>query len=167
MRTRILIAVSFCFWAFSALPVFAATQLENLENALMCTCDDKCGKVLINCSCDHSEKMRGELTKQLESGLTVKQIIQTYVDKHGETVLSAPTKSGFNLTAWITPFVALVIGGFGVRKVIVVWTRKSTGKPGEETAPAQDAATSEVTQKKAGDQPYQSRLKDELDRLET
>ncbi|MGP0629065.1 cytochrome c-type biogenesis protein [Nitrospina sp. 32_T5] len=167
MRNRTLITFSLCFWVFAAVPAFAATQLENLEDALMCTCDDKCGKVLINCSCDHSDKMRGELTKQLESGLTVKQIIQTYVDKHGETVLSAPTKSGFNLTAWITPFVALVIGGFGVRKAIVAWTRRSPGKAEGEDASLADQADGETPQKKAENQPYQNRLKDELDRLET
>lgn len=165
MRIKIITVALFVMWVGGSVPAFAATQLENLENALMCTCDDKCGKVLINCSCDHSEKMRGTLTQQLESGLTVKQIIQTYVDKHGETVLSAPTKSGFNLTAWITPFVALVVGGFGVRKAIVAWTRKS-GIVSTDAASG-NGDSEEASQKKAEDRPYQNRLKDELDRLET
>lgn len=120
-----------CAWvAFSLVaPVQAATQLEDLENALMCKCDDKCGKVLINCTCDTSKETRKHLMSKLESGLTVKQIIKIYVDKHGETVLSAPSKSGFNLTAWLTPFVALVVGGFGVRKVILSWTRNPPATP--------------------------------------
>lgn len=165
MRKWIIMISAVCVLGFAAGPAFAATQLENLENALMCTCDDKCGKVLINCSCDHSDKMRAELTRQLESGLTVKQIIQTYVDKHGETVLSAPTKKGFNLTAWIMPFAALVVGGLGVRKAILSWTRKQSGKP-EGGAPPQSGSDAQAPVK-AEDQPYQDRLKDELDRLET
>ena len=75
--------------------------MANLENALMCKCDDKCGKVLINCTCDTSKETRKVLMSKLKSGLTVDQIVQQYVDKYGETILSAPTKSGFNLSAWI------------------------------------------------------------------
>jgi len=153
------------FWiAFSLVSTAqAATQMEDLENALMCKCDDKCGKVLINCTCDTSKETRKHLMSKLESGLTVKQIIKTYVDKHGETILSAPSKRGFNLTAWLTPFVALVIGGFGVRKVIQTWTRKSGVAPIEPVEPAakrdQDAGSA--------DRSLQNRLQDELDQMES
>ncbi len=139
--------------------VFAATQMADLENALMCQCDDKCGKVLINCTCDTSKETRHTLMAKLGSGLTVDQIIQQYVDKYGETVLSAPTKTGFNLSAWITPFAALVIGGFGVRKVIRSWVRPASAgddsKAGDAEEPAPETGK------------YSKKLKDELDRLET
>lgn len=137
----------------------AATQMADLENALMCQCDDKCGKVLINCTCDTSKETRHTLMAKLGSGLTVDQIIQQYVDKYGETVLSAPTKTGFNLTAWITPFAALVIGGFGVRKVVHSWVR--TASAGDDSK-ADDA---EEPVPETG--KYSKRLKDELDRLES
>ncbi len=140
---------------------FAASQMADLENALMCKCDDKCGKVLINCTCDTSKETRKSLMANLKSGLTVDQIIKGYVDKYGETVLSAPTKSGFNLTAWIMPFAALVIGGFGVRKVIRSWTRPvPAGEDSQESGkeePAPDAVSGK----------YSRRLQDELDRLES
>ena len=77
----------------------AGSLLQDLENALMCKCDDKCGKVLINCTCSTSDKTRKNFSKMLDSGLTVEQIIKSQVDEYGETVLSAPTKFGFNLTA--------------------------------------------------------------------
>ena len=89
----------------------AGAVLSDLENQLMCKCDDKCGKVLINCTCSTADKNRKKFAKMLESGLTVDQIVQQQVEKYGETVLSAPTKSGFNLTAWVIPFGALMIGG--------------------------------------------------------
>lgn len=136
-----------------------AALLQDLENALMCKCDDKCGKVLINCTCDTSKKTRKDLVMKLESGLTVEQVIQGYVEKYGETILSAPTKNGFNLTAWITPFAAIVVGGFGVRKVIRSWTRKGDHdleSSAEESLPQQ-----------SGLSENSSRLKDELDKLET
>ena len=142
--------------------VWAASQLADLENALMCKCDDKCGKVLINCTCDTSKETRKTLTGKLESGLTVEQIIKQYVDKYGETVLSAPSKSGFNLSAWIMPFAALAIGGFGVRKVIQSWirpaaTEQEADASGEESAPEADTPSGK----------YSKKLADELDRLDS
>lgn len=149
--------------AMTVLPgaVFAATQMDDLENALMCNCKDKCGKVLINCTCDHSKKMRKDLQGHLDSGLNVKQIVQVYVNEFGETILSAPTKSGFNLSAWITPFVALVIGGVGVRQIMRKWIKRPGTASGDTTpsdAPEakDDAAAPE----------FSSRVKRELDRLE-
>ncbi len=144
---------------FLTSPLHAATQMENLENALMCKCDDKCGKVMINCTCDTSKKTREDFRQKLASGLTVDQVVQIYVDKYGETVLSAPGKSGFNLTAWITPFAALILGGVGIRKVIRSWTQKASARS--------DESREEAESKPAGSDPYSNRLKDELDRLET
>jgi len=134
----------------------AGALLEDLENQLMCKCDDKCGKVLINCTCSTSDKTRAKFSKMLESGITVEQIVKMQVDKYGETVLSAPTKFGFNLTAWMTPFVALVAGGFGVRKVLLAWVCKK----GEIDSIDAPIAESKISEK------YSKRLKDELDGIE-
>ena len=134
----------------------AGALLQDLENQLMCKCDDKCGKVLINCTCSTSDKTRAKFSKMLESGITVEQIVKIQVDKYGETVLSAPTKFGFNLTAWMTPFVALVAGGFGVRKVLLAWV----GKKGNRDSVEIPVAESKISAK------YSKRLKDELDRIE-
>ena len=136
--------------------VDAGALLEDLENQLMCKCDDKCGKVLINCTCSTSDKTRAKFSKMLESGITVEQIVEMQVDKYGETVLSAPTKFGFNLTAWMTPFVALVAGGFGVRKVLLAWVSKE----GEVDSIEAPIAESKISEK------YSKRLKDELDGIE-
>ncbi len=134
--------------------VGAGALLQDLENALMCKCDDKCGKVLMNCTCSTADKTRAKFSKMLESGLTVEQIIKMQVDENGETILSAPTKFGFNLTAWMTPFIALVIGGFGVRKVLIA----CVGKKSDSTEiPVPEPEISEK---------YSKRLKDELDGIE-
>lgn len=159
MRIPIMILVALLVCAAPA-SVWAASQMANLENALMCKCDDKCGKVLINCTCDTSKETRKVLMSKLESGLTVDQIVQQYVDKYGETILSAPTKSGFNLSAWIMPFAALVIGGFGVRKVIQSWIR-----PGKKDVDENGEATASETEPSSG--KYSNRLRDELDRLDS
>jgi cytochrome c-type biogenesis protein CcmH/NrfF len=135
----------------------AAAVLADLENALMCKCDDKCGKVLINCTCSTSDKTRAEFSKMLDSGITVDQIINMQVEKYGETVLSSPTKSGFNLTAWAMPFVALLAGGFGVSKIIEAWKKKG-GAEDQSTEPEEDASISAK---------YSSRIQEELDKIES
>lgn len=135
----------------------AAAVLADLENALMCKCDDKCGKVLINCTCSTSDKTRAEFSKMLDSGITVDQIIQMQVEKHGETILSSPTKSGFNLTAWAMPFVALLAGGFGLSKIIEAWKRKD----GPEDQPDESEEDASISAKNS------SRIQEELDKIES
>ena len=159
MHTIKMMTILFVFVWVSAGQVSGAEAgalLEDLENQLMCKCDDKCGKVLINCTCSTSDKTRAKFSKMLKSGITVEQIVKMQVDKYGETVLSAPTKFGFNLTAWMTPFVALVAGGFGVRKVLLAWVCKK----GEIDSIDAPIAESKISEK------YSKRLKDELDGIE-
>ena len=159
MRTLKVLTVLFVLVGVSIGPASSAgagAVLQDLENALMCKCDDKCGKVLINCTCSTSDKTRAKFSKMLESGLTVEQIIKMQVDEYGETVLSAPTKFGFNLTAWMTPFVALVAGGFGLRKVFQSWIGKKEG----DDSPEMPVDEPEISEK------YSKRLKDELDGIE-
>ena len=54
--------------------------------------------------------MMTELSKLVDEGKSDEEVTAFYVDKYGSTVLAAPPASGFNLTAWVTPFVALAIG---------------------------------------------------------
>ncbi len=95
--------------------------VKDVEGHLMCMCRDKCGKVLESCVCQYSDQYRMDIAHKLKEGLTKDQIVQTYVDRYGEKALSAPTKKGFNLTAWITPFFAIMIGGVGIRRVVNKW----------------------------------------------
>lgn len=138
----------------------AGVIITDLENALMCQCDDKCGKVMINCTCDTAKETREDFRKHLQSGLTVDQVIQIYVDQYGETVLSAPTKTGFNLTAWLTPFAALIGGGFGIRKILRTWIRK---KPSTVDVADKEDSREEPTLT-AG--KFSKQLQSELDRIE-
>ena len=134
----------------------AGSLLQDLENALMCKCDDKCGKVLVNCTCSTADKTRAKFSTMLDSGLTVEQIIKSQVKEYGETVLSAPTKFGFNLTAWVMPFMALIAGGVGIRKILYTWVGKN--QP--------EGAQGKPEEKPATPGKYPKRLQDELDGIE-
>ena len=83
-------------------------------------------------------------------------------------MLSAPTKNGFNLTAWVIPFGALMIGGVGLRRLLNGWVGKNKSDIEPQNTGA--GAGPKSGSKKSGEMSpskYSSRLKDELDRLET
>ena len=80
-------------------------RFNKLGHQMMCMCG--CNQVLLECNhvgCAYSERMRNELTAGLERGDNDSLILQSFVQKYGNTVLAAPTNSGFNIVAWITPF---------------------------------------------------------------
>lgn len=68
--------------------------------------------------------MRAEIRERLEKGDTVDLIVDSFVGRYGKKVLSAPTTEGFDLSAWIMPFVMLCIG-----LVVVVWVAVRMARP--------------------------------------
>lgn len=80
-----------------------------VEEDLMCQCG--CTMGLAVCDCGTAEEMRAEIAGMMDQGESTQEILDFYVGQYGEKVLSAPTRSGFNLTAWVTPFGALLAGG--------------------------------------------------------
>jgi cytochrome c-type biogenesis protein CcmH/NrfF len=92
-------------------------RFSKLGHQLMCMCG--CNQVLLECNhvgCSYSERMRNELTASLERGDNDSLALQSFVQKYGNTVLSAPTSSGFNVIAWIMPFAV-----FAAASVLTVW----------------------------------------------
>jgi cytochrome c-type biogenesis protein CcmH/NrfF len=61
----------------------------------------------------------------MAEGRDKKAIIEHFKDKYGEKILSSPTASGFNLAAWVAPFLLVAAGG-----VLVVFTVRRWGRGG-------------------------------------
>jgi len=92
-------------------------RFNKLGHQLMCMCG--CNQILLECNhvgCAYSDRMRNELTAGLERGDSDSLVLQSFVQKYGNTVLAAPTASGFNVVAWITPFAV-----FALATAIAVW----------------------------------------------
>jgi cytochrome c-type biogenesis protein CcmH len=89
-----------------------ADDLSDLKDQLICQCG--CNLVLASCQdmmeCGPAQQMTDELASRLAAGETPAQITASLVARYGKAVLAAPPKAGFDLTAWITPFVALIAG---------------------------------------------------------
>lgn len=104
----------------------AGSVADDVEAAIMCQCG--CTYTLQACAsamgCTPGEEMRRVIAAQAAEGKSEGEIIAYFVSLYGETVLAAPTKKGFNLTAWITPFLALLAGAVVVYFLIRAWSRR-------------------------------------------
>ncbi len=109
---------------------------------LVCQCG--CNEQLSVCAmqnCSSATPMRAEIRERLNKGESVDTIVQSFVDRMGKQVLSAPTIKGFDLTAWIMPFMILCLGA-----VVVTWivVRMARPRPAAEQAPAEVAVDPRV-----------------------
>lgn len=105
-------------------------RFNDLGHKLMCVCG--CNQILLECNhvgCAYSTRMRDELMASLTRGASAggstpdsdELVLQSFVQKYGATVLAAPTTSGFNIVAWIVPFVALIAGIALVAVIVRKW----------------------------------------------
>jgi len=129
-----------------------ATQSE-IEEALTCQCG--CGLTVHACNhlqCPSGIPLKQEISEQLAHGKTRAEVLSYFAGKYGEKVLSAPTTTGFNLLAWVTPFAAVLVA-----TLVVVWLTRRWRRP----APAPPARTPD-----AGDAERRARLAAELQRYD-
>lgn len=129
-----LVLAVLCFAFLGAEPARTVdARFNNLGHKLMCKCG--CNQILLECNhvgCSYSTQMRDELTAALTRGGSGgpggtstpdsdELVLQGFVQKYGATVLAAPTTTGFNIVAWIVPFVALVLGLLLVSIIVRNW----------------------------------------------
>lgn len=101
-------------------------EYRAVGDALMCQCG--CGATISTCSmenCHSAEPIREEIWDRLQKGESIPSIIDTFQQRYGLIILSAPPASGFHLTAWVVPFVVLAFGAFVTRQVLRSWTRET------------------------------------------
>lgn len=67
-------------------------------------------------------EMRQVIRDKLAQGQTHDQIIQYFVDRYGEAILTQPPKHGLNLLVWVLPL-AGVLAGLGILGS-VLWSRR-------------------------------------------
>lgn len=97
-------------------------RFQKLGHKMMCVCG--CNQILLECNhvgCSYSDRMRGELLEATDRGDNDDLTLQSFVQKYGPTVIAAPTVTGFNLVAWIMPFVVLLAGTSLAVYVVRTW----------------------------------------------
>ncbi|OIJ20405.1 hypothetical protein BKP45_09150 [Anaerobacillus alkalidiazotrophicus] len=74
-------------------------------------------------TCATKQRYYEDIAELLNEGKTEQEILDYYYSMYGEEGLIVPEKSGFSLTAWITPFFVLGVASFalfiGFKKIII------------------------------------------------
>ncbi|MBI4786991.1 MAG: cytochrome c-type biogenesis protein CcmH [Chloroflexi bacterium] len=130
MRYLKILVVLRLLLAFTTMPAFAEGPVDEIGTNLMCQCG--CTMVLSSCDCGTAEQMRGEIRDLLGQGKSQQQILDYYVGKYGEKVLAAPVAQGFNISAYVTPFAAILLGEGLIALIVRQWvirTRTTAPQP--------------------------------------
>lgn len=112
--------------ARAALQAPKATVQEVAERL---TCQCGCGLTVANCSnptCGFSVPLRHQINVMLNEGMTADQIVAFFQHKYGDKILSSPPAKGFNLLAWVMPFVAILAGMGLIAIAMLRWRRAET-----------------------------------------
>ena len=135
----------------------AEVTVDDVAKEIICQCG--CTMIVSTCDCGTADTMRKEIREMLSQGKTKEQILAYYVEKYGEVVLAAPTKQGFNLTAWITPFAAIAGGGGVVYLVLRAWIRRRGGVASVQGEDLAEESPDQLSE-------YEDRLRRELEEME-
>ncbi len=133
----------------------ATATMDGVANKLSCFCGT-CPHLSVSvCTCSKADEIKAEIKQKIAQGMTEQQIINSFVAEYGQTVLSAPPKSGFNLSVWMIPFLAFVVGG-----IVLFAFLKNQQRPPEDQPPT---GPSKMPDQSDEDEEYRQRLKDEME----
>lgn len=102
-------------------------SFQEVEESLTCQCG--CGLTVHSCNhvtCDSALPLRAEIRGLIDKGQSKEEIVKAFADKYGEKILSSPTTTGFNLLAWVTPFVVVSVAIALVLMIVSKWGRRTT-----------------------------------------
>ena len=157
MRLIKILGIALAAILLFASPVMAdSPTVSSISGELVCQCG--CTMVLANCThveCHSREAMTTFIEQEITRGQSGEEIIQTFVAQYGEQVLASPPKRGFNLVAWVLPFVAILAGGGIIYMVIKKWVWQG-----------RQSLTVATTEAEEGDEEYQHQLEEELGKFE-
>jgi cytochrome c-type biogenesis protein CcmH len=126
--------------------------LGELEGEVMCP---TCKTTLDQSTAPIADRIRQFISARISAGDTKSEIKQELVAQFGPAILAEPSKKGFNLVAWVLPFVALGLGA-----VVLAWLAWRWSRRREADAPAPAAGSSAL------DPELEHRLDDELARFD-
>jgi cytochrome c-type biogenesis protein CcmH len=107
-------------------------QRDELERRIHCQCG--CTLDVFTCrttdfSCQVSPAMHRDVVALVQGGYGAQEILDAFTKTYGERVLMAPSKSGFNLLAWITPGLALVAAAGALSLMLSRWGKRRAAQP--------------------------------------
>ncbi|HEY2932191.1 MAG TPA: cytochrome c-type biogenesis protein CcmH [Acidobacteriota bacterium] len=134
-------------------------QVQDVTSQLVCLCG--CGNKTVSvCGCGLADQTTKEVEKMLQEGKTKEQILAQYVNKGGISVLAAPPKSGFNLTAWVLPFLGIFVAGVFLVVKMKHWQAAAEKQEADVERQAARSEASPVADS------YRQRMNEELEKID-
>jgi len=130
-----LMLAMFVFPVFLVLAVSGALGADEeaqkrIESNMKCICD--CPHLVADCGdeCGPAPQIRANISQLLASGMTEEEVFAKYEKEFGPRIHGAPKPEGFNLVAWVLPFVVLTCGGV---LIVVFLKNRKEPEPGSKT----------------------------------
>ncbi|MDK2824112.1 MAG: cytochrome c-type biosis protein CcmH [Clostridia bacterium] len=117
----IYLVLAFSFLILLPQQVHGEITIIQKEIEEMLVCQDDCGMLVSACDNSTAQYMRGIIVEQINQGKTKEQILEYFIGIYGEKVLAAPPPKGFNITAWVTPFLMVLAGGLLIYFALEKW----------------------------------------------
>ena len=143
--------------------------VQALEKRLKCTCG--CGLDVYTCrttdfTCETSPAMHRQVVELVEQGRSAQEILDAFVAQHGESVLMAPPRAGFNLAGYLVPGILITLVGGVLGWVIVRKTRlQAVGRSGGQADAGGDRSPVRPDAVSSLPPDEQARIKAELEKL--
>ena len=96
--------------------------LGELEGEVMCP---TCKTTLDQSSAPIANRIRAFISARIVAGDTKSEIKRKLVAQFGPAILAEPSKKGFNLLAWVLPFLGLGLGAVALGWLAWRWSRRS------------------------------------------
>jgi cytochrome c-type biogenesis protein CcmH len=122
-------AASLASSAVVADPQQTKTTLPDVEDEVMCPI---CGTALNLSFSPQADRERAFIRREIAAGKTKEEIKDDLVAQYGTEVLAEPPKSGFDLTAWIVPGLAILIAAVAI--AFGLWRWRRAGRAREAAA---------------------------------
>jgi cytochrome c-type biogenesis protein CcmH len=111
-----------------------APTLADLEGEVMCPV---CNTTLDQSSSPAARQIENFISSRIQAGDSKQEIKDKLVAEYGPSILAAPPKEGFDLLAWILPFVGLIGGAMVLGFLAWHWSRgRGPAPPSPALSPA-------------------------------
>jgi cytochrome c-type biogenesis protein CcmH/NrfF len=124
-----MLAVGLALLAFAS-PALAATpqtSIHDVEDEVMCPI---CGTLLELAESPQAQRERALVKRLIASGMTKAEVKDALVAQYGSDVLALPKGSGFSLSAYLVPAIALIVAAIALVLGVRRWRRAAEDPPG-------------------------------------
>ena len=100
-------------------------EVRSTGMKLACLCS-RCKNSVGDCQmlgCGYAGAARERIQQMQAAGASDEVIVAKFVEKEGIRALVVPPASGFNLTAWLMPFVAILVGLYAIYAYVRYYRR--------------------------------------------